>query len=83
MYQFQPARVGFILQVLPEVKVVHVLVNEPERMLLGRVHPHKRHYVCIPMAKEVACTDFVAEPLQGNSQRCARHKQWIERTATT
>jgi hypothetical protein len=30
-YQFQPAHVWFILQVLSEVEVVHVLIDEPER----------------------------------------------------
>jgi hypothetical protein len=71
MYQFQPAHVGFILQILPEVEVVHVLVDETERVLLGRVHPHERHCVCIPVAKEVAYVDFVAKPLRGDGQqRC-------------
>jgi hypothetical protein len=74
-YQSQPAHIGFILQVLSEVEVVHVLVDEPERVLLGRVHPHERHCVYIPVAKEIACADFVTEPLQGNNQYYAQHKQ--------
>jgi hypothetical protein len=82
-YQFQLAHVGFIPQVLSEVEVVHILVDESERVFLGRVHPHERHCIYIPVAKEVAYVDFVIKPLQGNSKYCARHKQWLQRTATT
>jgi hypothetical protein len=60
-----------------------VLVDESERMLLGRVHPHERHCAYIPMAKEMAYADFVTEPLQGNSQHFTRYKRWLEHTATT
>ena len=74
-YQFQPAHAGFVPQVLSEVEVVHVLVDESERVLLGRVHPHERHCIHIPVAKEVVYADFVTEPLQGNSQHCVRHKR--------
>jgi hypothetical protein len=45
-----------------------VLVDESEKMLLGRAHPHERHCIYIPVEKEVAYADFVAKPLQGNSQ---------------
>ena len=82
-YQFQPACVGFIPQVLSEVEVVHVLVDEPERVLLGRVHPHEWHCVYTPVAKEVAYADFVTKPLPGNNQHRARHKRRLQRTATT
>ena len=82
-HQFQPAHVGFIPQVLPEVEVIHVLVDEPERVFLGRVHPHERHCVCVIVAKEIAYADFVTKPLRGNSQYCTQHKRWLQRTATT
>ena len=82
-YQFQPAHAGFVPQVLSEVEVVHVLVDESERVLLSRVHPHERHCVHISVAKEVAYANFIAKPLQGNSQYRTQHKQWLEHTATT
>jgi hypothetical protein len=82
-YKFQPAYVGFILEVLSEVEIVHVLVDESERVLLGRVHPHERHCVYISVAKEITYANFVTEPLEGNSQHYVWHKRRLERTATT
>jgi hypothetical protein len=74
-YQVQLPHVGFIPQVLPKVEVVRVLIDEYEWVRLSRVHPHERHYVHIPVAKEVTDVDLVAKPLQRNSQYCTRHKQ--------
>ena len=82
-YQLQPPHVGPIPQVLPEVEVFRVLVNESEWVHLSRVHSHERNHVYAPVAEEVASVYFVTKPLQGNSQCCAGHKQWLDRTAAT
>ena len=54
---------GFVLQVLSKIEVFHVLVDESERVLLGRVHPQEWYCICILVAKEVTYVDFVAKPL--------------------
>ena len=50
-------------QVLLEVEVIHVLVDETERVYLGRLHSHEWYYVYISVVKEAACTKFIEEPL--------------------
>jgi len=62
-YQLQPAHVGFVPQVLPEVEAIHVLVDETERVCLGRVNPDERYYVHISAVKEAACANLVEKPL--------------------
>ena len=65
IYQLQPPRVRFVLDVLSEVEAIHVLVDEPERMYFSRVHPHERYYVHTSLVKEVGYMNFMVKPLQG------------------
>lgn len=66
-YQFQPPHVGFFLQVLSQVKAFHVLIDETERVCLGRVHSHERYRDHIFIAEEAAYVHFIVEPLRGIS----------------
>ena len=62
-YQLQPAHVGFVPQVLPEVEAIHVLVDETERVCLGRVNPDERYYVHISVVEGVPCMSLAEKPL--------------------
>ena len=53
----------FVPQILPEVKVVHILVDETKRVFLGRVHPHERYHLHTPVVKESVRVDFILKPL--------------------
>jgi hypothetical protein len=77
-YQVQLPHVGLIPQVLPKVEVVRVLIDEYEWVRPSRVHSHERHYVHIPVAKEVTDVDLVAKPLRKVLTVCP-----TEATATT
>ena len=81
-YQLQPSRV-VIPQVLLKVEIAHVLIDKTERVCLGRVHPHERYYIHTFVLKEAAYVNFIAKPLQRNSQRCTRYRSRLQRTATT
>lgn len=56
-YQFQLPHVVSAPQTLPEVKVVHILVDETERVRLCRVHPHERYYLHASVAKDAVHVD--------------------------
>ena len=62
-YQLQPPHVGFINQVLLQVQAVHILVDETERMCVGRVYPHERCYVYTFVVKEGPYVNFIVKPL--------------------
>ena len=64
-YQFQPLRVGFVLQVFSKVQTVHILVDEAERVGLRRIRPHEWYCLHIPAAKKGAYVNFIMKPLQG------------------
>lgn len=68
MYQLQPAGVWFVPQVLSEVQTLHILVDEAERMYLGRIHAHERDYVYTPVVEDSGYVDLIGKPLQGSCQ---------------
>jgi len=61
-YQLRLIHGVLVLQVLSEVEAVHVLIDETERVRLGRVYPHKRYHVYI-LVKEDPYANFVVELL--------------------
>lgn len=53
-YQLHLPCVGLFPQVLPEIEMIHPLVDEGKGVFLGRIHPQERYYACTLAVKEVA-----------------------------
>lgn len=62
-YQLQPPGIWFIPQVLFEVKAIHILIDEGERVCLGGVDPHEWYYINVSVVKEVAYAGLSIKPL--------------------
>lgn len=62
-YQLQSILVWRAPQVLPHVEAVHELVDETERVSLGRVHSHEWRYVRLSLVEEGPHLNLITEPL--------------------
>ena len=62
-YQIQSPFAGVILQVLPEIKAAHILVDKTERVWFSRVDPYEWYLTYVRVLKEAAYADLVVEPL--------------------
>ena len=63
-YQYQSPYIGFVLEVLPEVKIAHPLVDDAEWVCFCGPPPDECYD--IPVGEEVAYVEFLVKPLRTN-----------------
>ena len=63
-YQFQPPDILVILQVSPEVLVIHKSENEGKWVLPGGINPDEWHESLDIVAEAAACQHFLEQPLR-------------------